>query len=400
MQRWFTAFGIAGLLASSISAQVVQQQIQVQGKAIQVQGKAIQVQAGQVQVLPAQVQIQPAVADRIAIGPMMPQGIRLTQADAVFVGRVVAIEPMDVEAAPAQGQGKVKYRVAVVQVSDNVFGLKKDQQNVRLAFVVQGNGNVQPGAIGGNVQIQIQPAIQPLPGGFGRRPYIGNNQVNLTVGQEGMFVVSKHQKENFYLSPTFNNFVTREGNPGFENQLKTAKSLSKVMGNPVAALKSDDTQDRYLAAAVLIMKYRSNPTGAAVKQEQVSAEESKLILKALAGGDWKNFNYGQPIPSPGELFNQLGITPNDGYRPVNLRTQQDVAQAMQKWIDENTDKYRLNRLVVDPNAKGPAVQPMPQPGVIQPGVIRPGVRPLPPVRIQPAPAPAQDLPANPAPQDK
>ncbi|HZZ78606.1 MAG TPA: hypothetical protein VFE62_08810 [Gemmataceae bacterium] len=384
MQRWLMAMGAAGLLAGAASAQV---QVQVQGKVVQ---------AAQVQVLPAN---KVVVADRVALLPAMVQGVRLTQADAIFVGRVIAIEPMDVEAAPAQGQGKVKYRVAVVQVSDNIFGLKKDAQNVRLAFVVQGNGNFQPGAVGG--AIQIQPAIQPVPGGpmIGRRPYMPFGQMNLTVGQEGMFAVNKHSKENFYLSPTPNNFVVRQNNGQFDNQVKSAKQLAKVMGNPVAALKSDDHQERYTAAAVLITKYRvpNNPTGAALKQEKIDAEESKLILKALAGGDWKNFTYNAPIPSPHELFNLIGINQNDGYRPVNLRTQQDIAQAMQKWIDENTDKYRISRQVVDPNGKAPVVQPVPQPGGIQvqPGVIRGGIR------IQPLPAPVpQQLPANPAPQDR
>jgi hypothetical protein len=74
-------------------------------------------------------------------------------------------------------------------------------------------------------------------------------------------------------------------------------------------------------------------------------------------------------------------------------------------LTANTDKYRIQKFVVDPNAKN--VNPVPQPGV------RPGVRPLPiqkiqPIRgniqIQPLPAPvplevpqANDLPA-PAPQ--
>src|ERR1043166_9080946 len=131
------------------------------------------------------------------------------------------------------------------------------------------------------------------------------------------------------------------------------------MADPVASLKSDDKETRYTAAAVLINRYRSpnNPTGQPMKQEQISAEESKLILKALAEGDWKQMNFGAPIPVPLELFNQIGVTPNDGYNPVNARTQQAIAEAMQKWLDENNGKFRIQRFVVDPNAK--AVQPGP-----------------------------------------
>ena len=141
-----------------------------------------------------------------------------------------------------------------------------------------------------------------------------------------------------------------------------------------------------------------------LKQEKIDAAESKLILQALAGGDWTVGRFNAAIPNPFELFNQLGINQNDGYSPVNVRNQQDIAQAMQKWLDENNGKYVVSKLVVDTNAK-PG-----QPGVIQPGInpqpvplpnIRPGIRPLPPVKggvlpAQPLPAPVPQ--AVPVPQ--
>ncbi len=383
MQRWLMAFGLAGILAGSGSAQQVQIQVQVQG------GQA-QVQAAQIQVLPAQAaQLQPAA--RVMMPPIMLQQARLTQADAIVVGRVVAIEPMDVEATPAPGQAKVKYRVAVVQVSDPIYGLKKGTENVRVAFLAQPNNNLVPG--GGAVQ--IQPAIQVLPGrGPIRRPPIAF-QMNLTVGQDGMFALNKHHKEDFYLAPNHGSFISRDNNPGFEGEVKTAKQLAKVMGDPVAALKSEDKGDRYNAAAILVSKYRnvSNPRGGAMKQEPIDAAESKLILKAIAGGDWTPGRFNAAIPNPFELFNQLGVNQKDGYNPMNIRTQQDIAQAMQKWLDENGDKYRINRQVVDPNAKAAPAQPGGQPG--QPGVVQPGRTGVarPPIQVVPLPAvppPAQD----------
>jgi hypothetical protein len=259
---------------------------------------------------------------------------------------------------------------------------------------MQANGGAI-GGIGGG--IQIQPAIQPFPGG--RRPFPGNfqQQVNLQVGQNGLFTVNKHHKEEFYLSPNVQNFVTRENNPNFETQLKTAKQLSKVMADPVASLKSNDKQDRYTAAAVLINKYRSpnNPTGQPMKLAPIDAAESKLILKAMSEGEWKQGVFNAAIPAPFELFNRLGLTPNDGYSPVNIRTQPELFTAMQKWLDENNGKYRIQKYVVDPNAKVPS-------GINDP---KPGIRPLPPIRIQPGnvqrlPAPGQiqiELPAQPLP---
>jgi hypothetical protein len=255
---------------------------------------------------------------------------------------------------------------------------------------------------GGGIQIlPAQPAIQPVQPFPGRRPFPGM-VANLEVGFDGMFVVNKHHEEKFFIMPAYNAFINRQNNANFENEVKTAKQLSKVMGDPAASLKAEDKQDRYLAAAVLIGKYRNpmNPTGMPMKQEKINADESKLILQALAGGDWTPGRFNASIPNPYELFNQLGINQTNGYNPVNVRTQQDIAAAMQKWLDENNAKFVISKMVVDTNAK-PGQPGVGQPGVIQPGidvpppvplpVPRPGIRPLPPVKggvqILPAPVP-------------
>jgi hypothetical protein len=401
MRKWFVFFAImcicAIALGNAVSAQVV---IQVQAQpAAQAQPVQIQVQPAQVQIQPAQIQILPGGGPAIARPGIMPYigGNRLGQADAVFVGRVVALEPMDVEAPQVPGGPKVSYRIAVVQVTESIFGLKKDTKNVRVGFIMQGNLPVN--GPGGGIQIlpAQPPAIQPLPGGGLRRPFPGNfqQQIQLQVGQDGLFSVNKHPKENFYLSPNFQNFVTRDNNPNFDTSVKTAKQLSKVMADPVASMKSEDKQDRYAAAAILIGKYRTvdNPTGRPMKQEPIDAAESKLILKALAEGDWTPNRFGTPIPPPYELFNQLGINQQDGYNPINIRTQPQIFEAMQKWLEDNNGKYRIKKWVVDPNAK---VQPGVQPGGIkvQPGVQPGGILPAPPARPiellpgeQPAPAP-------------
>jgi len=370
MQRW-SVIALTCVLTIALAGAVSAQNIQVQAQPAPVQI--------QVQIQAAQVQIQPGVADRIAI---MPGGFgnnqnRMLQADAIFVGRVVAMEPMDVEGTPAPNQGKVMYRVAQVQVTEIIHGVKKGTEMVRVAFVAQPNGNVAPGAIGGGIQVlpaQPLPAIQPAIGRV--RPFPGNFQIQLTVGQDGLFAVSKHHKENFFLAPT--SFVQRQNNPSFDTEVKTAKQVAKALDNPVAALKAEDKQDRYVAAAILISKYRSNPTGAAVKTEPIDATESKMILQALQGGDWTVGRFNAAVPNAFELFNQLGVTPKDGYQPTNIRNQQDIATAMQKWLDENNGKYVIHRLVVDPNAKAPL------PGQVNPvQPVPPGVRPQ--IRIQPLP---------------
>ena len=307
---------------------------------------------------------------------------------------------MDVEVEQTAKGAKATYRIAVVEVSESIMGLKKDTKQVRVGFIVQGNNNgggfgVPPGA-GGGVQIlpaPPQPAIQPLPGRV--RPFPGPGrgfvqQVQLQMGQEGLFSVDKHHKESFFISPDYQHFVDRQNNNGFDNEVKSAKQISKVMADPVKALKSDDKQDRYTAAAILVAKYRmpSNPTGQGMKNEAIDADESKLILKALAEGNWAPNQGGKAIPAPYELFGQLGVNDKDGYRPANARTPEDFYKGMQTWLESNSDKYRINKLVVDPNAKAPAIPPGINPG----GPIRRGPVQIQPIQIDPLPAP---LPAPP-----
>jgi hypothetical protein len=221
MRKWFVSLSLACgcsiALANAASAQVA---IQVQAQAAQVQ--KIQVQAQPIQAQPIQIQLQVQPGQ----GPLMPAigipGNRLAPSDAVFVGRVMAIEPMDVDAAMAPNAAKVKFRVVIVQITESIFGLKKDTKSVRIGFLPSAN-NFLP--IGGGLQIQpINGLRRPFPGNF-------QQQVNLQVGQDGLFTVNKIHNEDFYLMPSFQNFVTRENNPNFDTQVKTAKQLSKVMAD-------------------------------------------------------------------------------------------------------------------------------------------------------------------------
>jgi len=305
---------------------------------------------------------------------------RLANMDAIVVGRVIGLEPMDVSAAPAPGQANASYRIAVVQLSDRLHGVKNDAGMIRVGFLVS-NPNGFANVVGGG-GVQIQPAN---PGGPAiARPMFRVNTVQLQVGQDGLFLLAKHHKENFYLVPTYNHFVSSQNNTNYANEVNNAKQLGKVLGDVRASLKSEDRQERYLAAAVLVSRYRNHATGATMKQEPIDTEESKHILKALAEGDWTPGRFSSSQPSPIELFLQLGITAKDGYTPV-AANQQAQAQAMQKWLSDNGASYVIKKLVVDPNAKVGQAAPV----GLQPAQIRglrgaPGVLPV----VPPAPAAA------------
>lgn len=406
MRKWFALPVLAlGLCSATVVAQQVQQAQVGRAEPAQVIQVAPDLPVAQIAIDPADVNMARAL---IAPGPGFGARNVLGQADAIVVGRVIALEPMDVQASPAPNQPNQNYRIAVVQVTESIYGVKKDVQTIRIGFIAQNApvpgggpvpGGVAPGGAGGGVngvQIQIQPAIQPVPpiGPGGIRPRPGFGGMNLQMGQDGIFTLVKHHKENFYVLPGFNSFVNRQNNPNFDNEVKNTKNLAKVIGDPIKGLKAEDQQERFLAAAILINKYRqpNNPTGQPMKTEKIDAEESKLILKALAQGDWTVGRFNASVPGAMELFYQLGITPQDGYNPQNIRNQQDVVTSMQKWLADNSDKFVIQKLVVDPNAKVQPINPKVRPPIrIQP--VQPGqVQPL-PAPIQIDPAPAQDLPA-------
>ena len=81
--------------------------------------------------------------------------------------------------------------------------------------------------------------------------------------------------------------------------------------------------------------------GGATKTEAVPAEESRLILRALADADWSGRAFA-PL-SPQGVFLRLGLTEKDGWKPpADLR---NFPAAAQKWLKENAGKYRVRRYV-------------------------------------------------------
>jgi hypothetical protein len=256
--------------------------------------------------------VQPSSAGVLVMPPAGPA--RVLNSDAVFVGKVVGLEPQDVQVM------NVTYRIAVVQIEQPLHGVKKDDKMLRVAF-------------------------QPPAGPGGKGPFIpGIRGVQLQVGQEGMFLVKKHDKEKFYtfVGPA-GYFISSQNNANFEKDVATVKATVKLMDNPQAALKSKDAEERLLAAALLIEKYRTFRGPGKLQTEPIDAAESKQILLALADADWQvTANPGSLRASPQQLFNRLGVTAKDGWMPPPGLVQ---PAAIQSWLRDNAEKYRIQRLV-------------------------------------------------------
>jgi hypothetical protein len=246
-----------------------------------------------------------------------PGPVRVANSDAVIVGKVEGIEPEDVKL------GNVTFRIAVVRIEEPLRGIK-NEKTLRIAFIPP-----------------------PLPAGGDKGPFVvrsGPRDVQLQVGQEGLFLLKNRPKDGFYvIGGQIGFFVNRSKNEGFTKEVEVAKAVAKVSDDPQAMLKAKDAEQRLLAAAVLIDRYRSFRVPGQPKQEAIDAGESKLILQALADADWQiRADFASLRPNAAQLFQQLGITAKDGFTPApggNYTT------AIQNWLRDHAQTYRIQRYV-------------------------------------------------------
>lgn len=317
-------------------------------------------------------------ARALVVAPPPPGPDRLKNVDAIVVGRIIAIEGKDIQAPMVAKGEKVTYRVAVISVTDPIKGAK-EQKMIRLGFQPPPDANNQPGRI--------------------RRPF---RSPVFEVGQDGMFFLTKHFQEGFYTAPMYYDFVASQ-NGNFSQEVKTVKLTLKLGKNLAEGLKSKDAEERLVVAGILIQQYRQ-PMGRVIKQEAIPAEESKLILKAILEGNWKD---NQGNSNPWNLFNRLGLTDKDGWRfpQGNNLQQEDFHRAAKEWLGKNADTYRIQKFVSGPGGPiRPPIRQVPvdrdvkiqpiqvQPIQAQPIQVRPiRVQPIrQPIRVQPVPAPQVD----------
>jgi hypothetical protein len=81
------------------------------------------------------------------------------------------------------------------------------------------------------------------------------------------------------------------------------------------------------------------------KTKPIDKEESKLILTALTKADWKPARFDQV--SPIQIFYQLGLKPEDGWKPMVFRKPTDLPDAAKAWLEKNAGKYRIQRYVAE-----------------------------------------------------
>ncbi|MDB5307302.1 MAG: hypothetical protein JWO38_1504 [Gemmataceae bacterium] len=265
---------------------------------------------------------------------------RALSADVVVVGKVTAIEQDAVEAVPFPGApNKVRFKVAVVKVESSLAGAGT-LTHIKVGFVPP-----PPPA-------PPQPAPQP---GLVRPPIRrpGVFLPELKEGEEYILFLVKHPETGFYVMPGRSPPLTAKGDEA-KKEIEGLKKVLGVVADPAKALAAEKLDDRAFGAAVLISKYRTYPDlGGEVEQVPVPVEESRLILKALAAGDWTRFD--RTAPNGMQAFYQLGLTEQDGWvapKPVPAQPGQPpanfnlvVKEAFVKWLDGPGKDYRVKRIV-------------------------------------------------------
>jgi hypothetical protein len=235
---------------------------------------------------------------------------RVAAAAIIVVGQVTAVEE------PKDTPG---HKVMTVKVAESLLGAK-GLTHVRVLFTPRD--------------------MQPPPASSAPPPTLP-----LAVGQEGCFLLRSLTADALYRPIGFEYAVGKK-DQAYEKQLASIKRYAKLLEDTAAGLKAKDRDDRFTTAGLLILRYRA--VFGADKTEAIDAEQSKLILEALAEADWKP--EGPRVPTqertqmtPAALFQLLGPAAKDGWMPpANF---QEFTAAAQKWLKENAETYRIQRFV-------------------------------------------------------
>jgi hypothetical protein len=274
-----------------------------------------------------------------------PAAQRAISADVVVVGKVATVGKEDVEVlAPFPGaKNKMKYKVATVKITEGLAGADK-MKEIKVGFVPPVKPD--PKAKGPGV------GIRPIPprGGFG--------MPELKEGQELLLFLTKHPNGDFYIIPGMSPPVELT-NDNAKKELEAVKKITAALADPMKGLKSDKPEVRAETAAAMVMKYRAYPDfGGEVDQVAVNADESKLILKGLAEGEWSN-NFRGPNTATGlsamQAFYSLGLTVKDGWVQPQIAPQPPGAppidfgavmkDAYVKWLDGPGKNYVIKKVV-------------------------------------------------------
>lgn len=258
------------------------------------------------------------VLAKMAPPPALP--LRIAVADTVLLGKATSFGPRLIKAEMFPGDDR-EFQTATVEVSETILGTKTKQ-------------------------IQVGLVHSPRSGRF--------PTARVALNQDAILILKKHPtKKDLFVIENYYDVVSKQENPEFASQLAEVRRGARLLADPMTSLVSKDAGERYLTAAMLLTRNQQARTGS--KLEAVPANQSKLVLEALADADWSDRNaYGWTM-NPRFLFSSLGLTAKDGWTPPGDASK--FADAAKKWLKANAASHRLQRHVVPTKT-----EPEPAPG--------------------------------------
>jgi hypothetical protein len=220
----------------------------------------------------------------------------------------------------------------------------------------------------------------PLKERFGNQKPKGPNQLppkvrdtpkkalsfDLPLGRYNLFYVTKHWQGNFYQLSGILVYPPLKTKAQVDGEAAKVKRLANLLADPIKGLKSRNKDDRLHTAALRILKLRSGPPPdpqARPRTEPIDAEESKLIMSALAEADWFPAPGAQKV-DPNLLFMSLNPSKEDGWVPP-VKTAKDIGPsfsvtkayarkhtlAARAWVQKHRATYRIQRFVKENEGK-------------------------------------------------
>jgi hypothetical protein len=280
-----------------------------------------------------------------AVGPPPEQPVfRRAVTSSLVVSGTVSVGKETVEATAEYGQAvKTNYKVATIRVKDVLVGDKP----------------------GDTVTVLVPPAdpfTPPVADGFGRpqpyrRPQV--SQVPLIDGQEGVFFLSRHPTAPPHHHMPQGAAPLNPLDTDHKDHLAVVKRVGAMVADPVKSLKAKAAGDRYDAAVALVYRYKFVFGQVPAEEVAVPAEESKLLLAAIAEFDWAEFDKpfvpGGPLRDytrqPNDLLTLLGIHQggDTGFPKVQVNPGQGMfaayQQTLREWLDGPGGKFVVTKRV-------------------------------------------------------
>ena len=227
----------------------------------------------------------------------------------ILLGNVTEIDKDPVEAESGPGtKDKIQYTMATVKVTDALRGLKTET----------------------HVKVGYMPS--------------GRSPLNLVEKQDYLLFLTKHHNGNFYtmnfMSPPL--AITKDTN----STVDEVKAVGKILADPAKALKAEKAEDKALAAAVLILHYRSPLESGEQMLEAVPLAESQAILKAIDALDWN------ATPTVGgfeitRTFYLLAIGADAGWTQPEFKPGDDATAVLHKaytdWLAGPGAKFQIQK---------------------------------------------------------